>query len=77
MHKRTSAEAPGGIPEVLYHSPCSNGALNIGLVVARPAAPVLMALHCVNGESGSSLLIESTDSMIYHRSIGGGVFLAT
>ena len=25
-------------------------------------------MYCVNGESGSSLLIESTDSMIYHRS---------
>ena len=25
-------------------------------------------MYCVNGESGSSLLIESTDSMIYRRS---------
>ena len=32
--------------------------------LARDIPPFVM--YCVNGESGSSLLIESTDSMIYN-----------
>ena len=28
-------------------------------------------MYCVNGESGSSLLIESTDSMIFHSVVVG------
>ena len=28
----------------------------------------MFVMYCVNGESGSSLLIESTDSMIYEES---------
>ena len=32
-------------------------------------------MYCVNGESGSSLLIESTDSMILRRGVHANVYM--
>ena len=54
-----------GLIQLSFIPVCSLNTCNISVKLCRGFDILAFVMYCVNGESGSSLLIESTDSMIH------------